>query len=359
MSTISSRDGAAAGEQVVGGDQDPGRAEAALERVVALEGLLQRREHRVAGERLDGLDLGRRPPAPRAGSSARTATPSSRTVQAPQTPCSQPTCVPVSPSRWRRKSVSSSRGSTSLDDDAAVHRDGDLGHAARSQARSSARSTSVAGEVPEIGGETRGSSPAGRRRRAASAPASRADAAVSGGAAHRLLDLGRAPSAGRSTAPTRIRTSRATPSTRRSTTATIASAKSPARSASSSNAHPRPRPARGQAVSTTSSPGRERRQVVGDEEVLGVDLPRPAGPSTTTVPPSAARQSGISAAPSACATLPPTVPRFRVTKWPTYGSASRRSGWVRGSRVERRLAHGRADPRRRRSPSTPVEAGAG
>ena len=34
-------------------------------------------------------------------------------VQAPQTPCSQPTCVPVSPRRWRRKSVSSSRGSTS------------------------------------------------------------------------------------------------------------------------------------------------------------------------------------------------------------------------------------------------------
>ena len=30
-------------------------------------------------------------------------------MHAPQTPCSQPTCVPVSPSSWRRKSASSSR----------------------------------------------------------------------------------------------------------------------------------------------------------------------------------------------------------------------------------------------------------
>ena len=43
----------------------------------------------------------------------RTGAPSRRTVQAPQTPCSQPTCVPVRPSSWRRKSDSSRRGSTS------------------------------------------------------------------------------------------------------------------------------------------------------------------------------------------------------------------------------------------------------
>ena len=43
----------------------------------------------------------------------RTETPSRRTVHAPQTPCSQPTCVPVRPRRWRRKSVRSRRGSTS------------------------------------------------------------------------------------------------------------------------------------------------------------------------------------------------------------------------------------------------------
>src|SRR4029077_4437857 len=41
----------------------------------------------------------------------RTAVPSIRTVQQPQTPCSHPTCVPVAPSTWRRKSLSSMRGS--------------------------------------------------------------------------------------------------------------------------------------------------------------------------------------------------------------------------------------------------------
>src|SRR5438034_828004 len=42
----------------------------------------------------------------------RTASPFSRTVQAPHTPCSHPTCVPVRPSSWRKKSERSSRGST-------------------------------------------------------------------------------------------------------------------------------------------------------------------------------------------------------------------------------------------------------
>ena len=43
----------------------------------------------------------------------RTAAPSTITVQAPHTPCSQPTCVPVSRSTWRRQSASVRRGSTS------------------------------------------------------------------------------------------------------------------------------------------------------------------------------------------------------------------------------------------------------
>ena len=43
---------------------------------------------------------------------ARTGSPSSRTVHAPQTPCSQPTCVPVSSRSPRRKSASVVRGST-------------------------------------------------------------------------------------------------------------------------------------------------------------------------------------------------------------------------------------------------------
>src|SRR6476646_1139598 len=43
----------------------------------------------------------------------RTASPSTSTVQAPQTPCSQPMWVPVRRSSWRRQSASVSRGSTS------------------------------------------------------------------------------------------------------------------------------------------------------------------------------------------------------------------------------------------------------
>ena len=63
--------------------------------------------------------------------------------------------------------------------------------------------------------------------------------------------------------------------------------------------------------------GRERGREMRHEEVTGSDRARPRGPSTTTVPSSATRQSGSSAAPSACAIEPPTVPWFRVTTWPT------------------------------------------
>src|SRR5690349_9462840 len=42
----------------------------------------------------------------------RADSPSNKIVQAPQTPCSQPTWVPVSPSPWRRKSLNNRRGST-------------------------------------------------------------------------------------------------------------------------------------------------------------------------------------------------------------------------------------------------------
>ena len=43
---------------------------------------------------------------------ARTGSPSSSTVQAPQTPCSQPICVPVRPQSSRIASSSVRRGST-------------------------------------------------------------------------------------------------------------------------------------------------------------------------------------------------------------------------------------------------------
>ena len=63
----------------------------------------------------------------------------------------------------------------------------------------------------------------------------------------------------------------------------------------------------------------ERGRVMRDEEVLGRELARPL--DVRTAPPSTRRQSGSSALASAWAIEPPTVPRFRVTKWPTYGSA--------------------------------------
>ena len=67
---------------------------------------------RRAAAALDGGDLvavGRHGEA--SGRSGRR--PSTSTVHAPQTPCSQPTCVPVSPRSWRRKSDSSRRAGPS------------------------------------------------------------------------------------------------------------------------------------------------------------------------------------------------------------------------------------------------------
>src|SRR4051812_36472134 len=45
----------------------------------------------------------------------RTGTPSSSTVQAPHTPCSQPACAPVRPNWSRRQSSNVVRGSTSAE----------------------------------------------------------------------------------------------------------------------------------------------------------------------------------------------------------------------------------------------------
>ncbi len=56
----------------------------------------------------------------------RTGSPLNRIVQAPHTPCSQPTWVPVSPRSSRRKSVKSLRGSTSPRVLAAVDRQAHL-----------------------------------------------------------------------------------------------------------------------------------------------------------------------------------------------------------------------------------------
>ena len=74
--------------------QDARGAEAALERVVLVEGGLQRPGARPSIVRTS---------QPSAWTASvrheRTGSPSSCTVQAPHTPCSQPTFVPVSPRR--------------------------------------------------------------------------------------------------------------------------------------------------------------------------------------------------------------------------------------------------------------------
>ena len=132
----------AAGEQVVGGDQDAGRAEAALERVMALEGLLERREQRIAGERFDRLHLRAvdldgehaagahrdavEPHRARSADAVLAADMGSREAQAMAEEVAQ---------EEPRLDL--------LDDDPPVHGQRDPGHAARSQARSTARSTSV------------------------------------------------------------------------------------------------------------------------------------------------------------------------------------------------------------------------
>ena len=246
---------------------------------------------------------------------ARTATPSSCTVHAPQTPCSQPTCVPVSPSGGggSRSAAAAARPRSRI---RAVDRERDLVTPAprRAERPLDERPRDLRGGTPA----RHGSCPAGRRR-AASAPASRADASSPRRPRRRSR---RSITVGRSvTAPTATRTSRDPPPAqhdRDHREREVAGAQGELLEGAALA-----RPRRGQTVSTTSSPGSSVGQVVRDEEVLRRDLAPPARARATTVPPSAARQSGISAAPSAWAIEPPTVPRLRVTKWPTYGSACR------------------------------------
>ena len=92
----------------------PGRAEAALQAVRIPERLLERMELGPAPGASPSTVVSSWPSACTASiRQERTGSPSSSTVQAPHTPCSQPTWVPVRPSSWRRKSESSRRGSTS------------------------------------------------------------------------------------------------------------------------------------------------------------------------------------------------------------------------------------------------------
>src|SRR6478735_6173116 len=90
---------AAGGQQFLRREQHARRAKSALQRVAGDERLLQIGDLFGIGHALDGLDV-------------RTTAPSTRTLQAPHTPCSQPTWLPVSPTSSRRKSTSVLRAST-------------------------------------------------------------------------------------------------------------------------------------------------------------------------------------------------------------------------------------------------------
>ena len=103
----------AAPDQVARGDQHRRRAKAALQRVMPVKAVAQRRHDRDRRRSLrwSRPRARRRPTA--SIRQARAGSPSTRTVQAPHTPCSQPRCVPVRLRRSRRKSASDSRGGTS------------------------------------------------------------------------------------------------------------------------------------------------------------------------------------------------------------------------------------------------------
>ena len=92
--------------------QDPRRAEAALQsRDCSRKASCNAESRPAPAPGLRRYECPPLPPGPQARGRSGPARPSICTVQAPQTPCSQPTCVPVAPSTWRRKSLSSMRGS--------------------------------------------------------------------------------------------------------------------------------------------------------------------------------------------------------------------------------------------------------
>ena len=266
-------------EEVGRRHQDPGRAEAALERVVAWKRLLQRRQRAVARP-APRRSRSRRPSACTASMQAARGPRRrrARTVQAPQTPCSQPTCVPVSPSRWRRKSESRSRGST-------VSRTrrpltvSSIVHVALRIARSTSTPVSLRRYRAEAWMESCGST-----SRAASAPASRRSLR-SRAADEQRLDLGEHASAGRRPRRRRRALARSRPSGARDDDRDHRQARSRPRAARAPRrrrAHRPARPARRRLDDELAR--RERRRVVRDEEVVRGDRPAPAGPSTTTVP---------------------------------------------------------------------------
>ena len=269
--------------------------------------------------------------------------PSTRTVQAPHTPCSQPTWVPVSPRSWRRKSDSSRRAGT-----AAERRTPltvtvtscsvlGLGLARRSCAGScdGRRPGRRARRVSSRDEHARGSRHVAWMSASGSTCSRTASAAASSAASHAAVPGSTPPSAGpRSSTDGHVgdgderrasgrhdavgdrdrhpdaghRVVAVTPRAPRRR-------RCRSRPGSGRNALP-PRAPRPRATS------RARR---GRSRTSRSRAPRRAPPTSTT-PSVRARIAGISPAASACAMEPTVVPRLRMAGWATLTSAWRSRG---------------------------------
>ena len=291
----------------------------------------------VAGcaEPLDGGDL-----VPRRRSTAsirqdRIGRPSTSTVQAPHTPCSHPTCVPVSRRSCRRKSDSSRRAGT----DAGRQHPVDVQHHVVQRLRLGSSCSSPPSRPPRAARARSGPRPGGagsRRSRGC-----RARGPPGPGRA------GRPPPSRRRRPP-----ARATASVRSSTTASgrpRCTPRAPRRSCRRrSQRHDRGEPAHG-VVAVPSGDLDERRAAsaaaaAGSAPTQPAPPPRPPTPAargrtprraivrvepcraTSTVPPVRARTAVISPLGSAWARLPTVVPRLRITGCATSRSACRSRG---------------------------------
>ncbi len=219
---------------------------------MALERVLERRERRIIRERLHRLH------ARAVGLHGEQAAAAHRDAVEPHGAGAADAVLAADMGSGEPEPVSEEVGEEKtrldvLDDDLAVDGDGDLGHAVRSQARRSARSTSVPVRWLRYAADAWIES-AGSTACAASRPASRAAEAVSAVPVTRLLRVGlRGRPVGHRARPHAHVACHTIDATERD--GDHREPKVPARSESSSKATPSSGAGMGQHVSTTSSPG--------------------------------------------------------------------------------------------------------
>ena len=110
----------------------------------------------------------------------------------------------------------------------------------------------------------------------------------------------------------------------RTTAATPASAKSPGRRAISTK--PQPGGWAGTSIAVRISSASSAVVSRPRKNASAATSRAPRGPVICTRASRASSAAGSSAAGSACARLPPSVPWFRIAAWPTWRAASARSG---------------------------------